>query len=104
MNYTTKEIYLKFEKSLFDRLPTDQPDFISLLERDDIIGKKTKKKMDLPDQTRAGHAASVLNEIDKSSSFSDQKFYKLLSVMKEYKHDLETLAEEIESYLDPGMH
>ena len=104
MNYTVKEIYLKFEKSLLERLPTDQPDFIALLERDDIIGKETKKKINLPDQTRAGYAASVLNEINTSPSFSDEKFLKLLLVMKEYKHDLETLAQEIESHLDPGIY
>ena len=104
MNYTPKEIYLRFEKSLLEYLPTDQPDFIALLGRDDIIGKETKRKMDLPGQTRAGHAASVLNEIYTSPSFSDEKFYKLLSVMKEYKNNLETLAQEIENHLDPGIY
>ena len=104
-NYTSaKKIYLKFEKILLVRLPMDQPDFTALLERDDIIGKETKKKIDLPNQTRAGHAASVLNEVYTSPSFSDEKFFKLLSVMKEYKHDLETLAQEIENHLDPGIY
>ena len=103
-NYTPEQIYLNFKESLLNTLPADQPNFIALLERNDIIGKETKRKMDLPDQTRAGHAASVLNEIDTSPSFSDEKFRKLLSVMKEYKNNLETLAQEIEIYLDPGIY
>ena len=100
---TPKEVYQRFENQLLNKLPADEPDFITLLERDDIISKETKRKMDFPGQTRAGHAASVLNEIDTSPSFYDEKFYKLLSVMKEYKHDLETLAQEIENHLDPGI-
>ena len=103
-NNTPKKIYLKFKKSLLNRLPTDQPDFIALLEREDIIGKETKRKMDLSYQTRAGYAALVLNEIDTWLSFSDGKFRKLLLVMKEYKHGLETLAQEIENQLDPGIY
>ena len=77
---------------LIATLPTDQSDFIALLERNDIIGKETKRKMYLPGQTSTVHVASVLNEINVSPSFCDEKFYKLLSVMKEYKHNVETLA------------
>ena len=103
VNHEPKEIYMKFERKLLDSLPADQPDFIKLLERKEIIGEKNKKKMNAPNQTRAGCAGCVLQEID-ASTFCDEKFYKLLSVMKEYGHGMETLVLEIEAYLDPGMY
>ena len=103
-NFEPKEIYQRFENQLLNELPADEPEFIALLERDDIIGEKAKKKMSFPDQTRRGLAASIVQEIDTSPSFSDDKFYKLLSVMKEYKNDLEILAQEIVTHLNPGLY
>ena len=101
VNYEPKEIYMKFERNLLYSLPANEPDFIKLLERKELIGKKNKKKMNVPNQTRAGCASCVLQEID-ASTFSDEKFYKLLSVMKEYGHGLETLVLKMEAHLDPG--
>ena len=103
VNHEPKEIYVMFETKLSNSLPADQPDFIKLLERVDLIGERNKRKMNAPNQTRAGCAACVLHEID-ASTFSNEKFYKLLSVMKEYGHGLGTLVQEIETYLDPGMY
>ena len=51
-----KVIYKRFERRLLINLPADQPDFIKLLEREDLIGEKSKRKMNTPNQTRGGCA------------------------------------------------
>ena len=104
VNYTPKELYTFFEKKFQDEFPIDQPQFIELLEREGIIGEKKKRIMNKPNQPKAVLIALILQEIETSLSDSDEKFYKLLSVMKEYKHGLETLAHKIEKYLDPGTY
>lgn len=98
---TPKEVYDRFEDKLLNKLPADKPEFIALLERDDIIGKETKAKLDFQDQSGRGLVASIVQVIDTLPTFSDDKFYKLLSVMKEYKNGLEILAQEIETHLNP---
>ena len=104
VNCEPKEVYLRFENRLLNELPADDPNFIKLLKKNNIIGEKAKSKMGFPDQTRRGLAASIVQEIDISPSFSDDKFRKLLSVMTKYKHGLEILAQEIEIHLNPGMY
>ena len=103
MNEEPKVIYPRLEKDLLYGLPADQPEFVKLLAREGIIGEKTRRKMNMPNQIRATCAASVLQEF-YTSPFPDEKFYKLLSVMKECKHDLQTLVQQIEAHLDPGTH
>ena len=103
VNHEPKVIYEMLEEDLLNGLPANQPEFIKLLAREDIIGEKTRRKMNMPNQTRANCAASVLQEFN-ASPFPDEKFYKLLSVMKEYKHGLQTLVQEMEAYLDPGTY
>ena len=103
VNLEPMVIYEMLEEDLLDGLPADQPEFIKLLAREDIIGEKTRRKMNMPNQTRAKCAASVLHEFN-TSPFPDEKFYKLLSVMKEYKHGLPTLVQKMEAYLDPGTY
>ena len=104
VNYSPKELYPHFEKNFQDELPVDQPQFIELLSREDVIGEESRKKINMPNQTKASCIASILQEIETSLSDSDEKFYKLLAVMKEYKHGLEKLAQKIEKYLDPGTY
>lgn len=94
---------MRFEEKLLYGLPADRPEFFMLLVREDIIGEKARKKMNMPNQTRAHCAASVLQEFD-TSPFPNEKFHKLLLVMKEYKHGMEILAQEIETHLDPGKY
>ena len=98
-----KVVYERFEERLLDSLPADQPEFIKLLEKENIVGEKTRRKINTANQKRNVCAACVLQEID-TLPFPNEKFYKLLSVMKEYGHGLETLVLEIEAYLDPGMY
>ena len=100
VNYTPKKLYTFFEKKFQDEFPVDQPQFIELLEREDIIDEKNKTMSKQP----KSRLALILQEVETSLSNSDEKFYKLLLVMKEYKHGLKKLAQKIESYLDPGIY
>ena len=95
-------VYERFEERLLDSLPADQPEFIKLLEKENIVGEKTRRKINTANQKRNVCAACVLQEID-TLPFPNEKFYKLLSVMKEYRHGLQALVQEIELYLDPGI-
>ena len=95
-------IYKRFAEKLLDSLPADQPKFVELLENENLIGEENKRKMNAPNQTTRGCAACVLQEIN-AVPFSDEKFYKLLSVMEEYKHGLEKIVQEIRSHLNPGI-
>ena len=99
--FEPEEIYKKFEEALLKSLPADKPEFIEQLGGD-FVGEKNRRKMNAPNQTRAGRAACVLQEID-TTPFHDEKFYKLLSAMKDDKHDLEILVQQIESHLKPGI-
>ena len=93
-----------FEKDLLEKLPADQPEFITLLEKEKIIDEDIKKKMDMYEQTKMVRAVPIVEEIERSVSNSDEKFRKLASVMKNYNEDLKTLAEKIENRLDPGIY
>ena len=99
-----KEVYQRFENRLLNELPADDQNFIKLLKSNNIIGEKAKKKLEFSDQTSRGLAASILQEIDTSPSFSDEKFDQLLLVMKEHKNGLEILAQEIDTHLNPGTY
>ena len=103
-NMRPQEAYVKFEDDLLKQLPADQPEFIELLEKNGVIGGEAKKKINVRLGNKLGCAAVILAGVEKSMPESDVKFYKLLLVMKEYNHGLETLAEKIENTLDPGMH
>lgn len=98
-----KEIYKKFENDLITQLPTDNPEFMADLEREGVIDKETKKKIQSKKRSKAVTLV-ILSEIKKSLDVSDKKFYKLLNVMKKYEHDLEALAEKIRNHLDPSMY
>ena len=102
VNHEPEVVYMRLEEKLLNGLPADQPGFIKLLANEGIIGEKARKKMNMPNKTRASCAAAVLHEFN-TSPFPNEKFYKLLSVMKQYKHGMEILAEEIETHLDPGI-
>ena len=103
-NFEPKELYKKLERRFRNELPADQQEFIKLLEREGIIGEKNKRKMNAPNQIKAVRLGVILQEIEASLSDSDEKFYKLLKVMREYNHGLETLVQKIENYLDPGTY
>ena len=94
-----KEAYKEFENDLLEQLPADQPEFILLLEKEGVIDGEAKKEMNTQDE----NICVILEEIEKSLLVSHEKFYKLLSAMKEYNHGVETLAQKIENYLDPGI-
>ena len=105
MNPEPAGVYKDFEQELLDKLPADQQKFKDLLQRDQIIGEKTVKEINEPNQTRLDCAAIILQEIDISPpNFPDEKFYNLLSVMEEYNNGLETLAQKIKCHLDPGIY
>ena len=97
-----KVVYERFEKRLLDSLPADQPEFIKLLEKEGVVGEKTRRKINTANQKGDICAPYVLQEID-ISPFPKEKFNKLLSVMKGYKHDLQALVQEVEDHLDPGI-
>ena len=97
-----KVVFKRFKNNLLDNLPADKPEFIKLLEKKDIVGEKSRRKLNTPNQKRIVYAGCVLQEID-TLEFSDEKFYKLLSIMKENNNGLQTLVQEIEAYLDPGI-
>ena len=100
---TPKEAYEKFEAGLLNQLPADQPDFIALLAKENVISGEAKKKINVRLGNRLGCAAVILTEIEESVPKCGKKFYKLLSIMKQYSHGMKILAEEIENNLDPGM-
>ena len=104
VNYEPKKIYERFEGKLRDSLPTKQSEFIKLLEREDLINEKNREET--PDWNTDVYTdacpAWILEEID-TTPFPDEKFRRLLSVMKKFNHGLETLAQEIEAHLDPGI-
>ena len=106
VNYEPKEIYERFERRLRNSLMKnenssneDQREFIKLLERADLINEKKRRKMNSPNH---GCTALILKEID-TTPFPDEKFHRLLFVMKEFDHGLKTLAQKIEANLDPGI-
>ena len=99
-----KQAYEKFENELLKQLPADQPEFITLLEREGVIDGEAKKRMNVKNRNKAVRTVVILEEIEKSLCVSHEKFYKLLSAMKEYNHGVETLAEEIENHLDPSTY
>ena len=101
-----KEAYEKFQRELQERelqetlkWAADQPKFIELLKEKNIISEKTKKNLDMPNQIEGMRLAYILEEIRESLS---EKFEDFLSVMIDYKHGLETLAQKIENHLDPS--
>ena len=97
-----KVVYERFEKRLLDCLPADQPEFIKLLEKEGVIGEKTRRKINTANEKGDICTPYVLWEID-TSPFPIEKFNKLLSVMKGYKQDLQALVQEVEDHLDPGI-
>ena len=96
-------IYDKFEKDLLEMLPADEPDFISLLEKEKIIGGEAIKKMSVYNRTKKIRAVAIVEEIEKSISVSNAKLLKLASIMKNYSDSLKDLAEKIENHIDPGI-
>jgi len=100
-NMKPKEAFQLFENELLSQLPADQPKFIELLEKEGVISGGAKKKLSVNYGNKPGCcAAIILMEVENS----DEKFYKLLSVMKEYNHSVKMLAQKIENNLDPGTY
>lgn len=94
-------VFKKYDKILCKKLPVDQPEFITLLEREKIIDEEAKKKMN-SNRSKDIRADVIVGEIEKSLP-GGNKLDKLLVIMKEYDQDLEALAQEIENHLDPSM-
>ena len=106
-----RRIYEKFEEDLLQALPADESDFISLLEKENIIGAEARKKMSVFNRTKIVRAVAIMEEIEKSLSISDEKLKKLATVMKKYddlnpsaeRIKLKPLADKIENHIDPGI-
>ena len=99
------KVLLYFNDELLN-LPVDDPKFINLLQRHDIIYGETVRKIKLTNQTQADRSQIITNEIENSLSYSNNKFYKFLKLMEEYNHGLEVLAEKMEGKLKrkPGTY
>ena len=104
-NKTPKQAYEDAENDLIDQFPSDQSEFIALLEREGVIfDEELKKEMDVTNHVKEHRTVAILEDIRESFSVSNEKFYKLLSAMKKYNHELKTLALKIENQLDPGTY
>ena len=108
-NKTPKQAYEDAENDLIEQLPTDQSEFIALLEREGVIDEELKKEMNVTSHVKDHRTVAILEDIRESFSVSNQtesndKFNKLLSAMKKYNHGLEKLALKIENQLDPGTY
>ena len=104
-NYKTpKQAYEDAENDLMEQLPTDQSEFIALLEREGVIDDELKNEMNVTNHVKDHRTVAILEDIRESFSVSNDKFYKLLSAIKKYNHVLETLALKIENQLDPGTY
>ena len=104
-NKTPKQAYEDAENDLIEQLPTDQSEFIALLEREGVIDdEELRNEMNVTNHVKYHRTVAILEHIRESFSASNDKFYKLLSAMKKYNHGLEKLALKIENYLDPGTY
>lgn len=104
-NMRPKRAYEDAENDLIEQLPTDQPEFISLLEMEGVIVGELKNEMNVKKHVKYHRTVAILEDIRESLSVSnDDKFYKLVSAMKKYNHELEKLALKIENQLDPGTY
>ena len=97
-------VFKKYDRILCNNLPVDQPEFITLLEREKIIDEETKKIMKMnSNRSKDIRADVIVGEIEKSLP-GHEKLDKLLVVMKEFGQGLEILAQKIEKHLDPSMY
>ena len=96
-------VFDKFDKILVEKLPVDQPEFMALIDRENIISEEAKKRMNSTNRSKDIRADVIVGEIEKSLP-GREKIDKLLVIMKEYKHGLEKLAQEIENHLDPSTY
>ena len=94
-------VFKKFDKILVKELPVDKPEFMALIDRENIISEEAKKRMNSTKRSKDIRADVIVEEIEKSLP-GREKIDKLLVIMKEYKHGLEKLAQEIENHLDPS--
>ena len=81
-------------------LPVDQPVFIGLLNKQNLLPGNTKAKITTlcRQQTKEDAAQYLVDQIESSLAISDDSFDKLISVMKQYKHGgMEKLANEMQS-------
>ena len=104
-NKTPKQAYGDAENDLMEQLPTDQSEFITLLEEEGVIDdEELKNEMNVTDHVKEHRAVAIVEHIRKSFSVSNDKFYNLLSAMKKYNHGLEKIALKIENQLNPGTY
>ena len=96
-------VFKMFDKTLVGKLPVDQPEFMALIDRENIISEEVKKRMNSTNRSKDIRADVIVGEIEKSLP-DREKIDKLFVVMKEYNHGLEKLAQEIENHLDPCMY
>ena len=94
-------VFKMFDKDLVKKLPVDQPEFMALIDRENIISEEARKRMNSTNRSKDIRADVIVGEIEKSLPGCD-KIDKLFVIMKEYKHGLEKLAQEIENHLDPS--
>ena len=96
-------VFKKFDKILVKKLPVDKPEFMALIDRENIISEEAKKRMNSTNRSKDIRADVIVGEIEKSLP-DREKIDKLFVIMKEYKHGLEKLAQEIENHLDPSTY
>ena len=66
MEHKVVAVFKKFDKILVEKLPVDQPEFMALIDRENIISEEAKKRMNSTKRSKDIRADVIVGEIEKS--------------------------------------